>query len=409
MNFLRGFKNRFGGVYVGWDPREELAYSVCAHSIQRRAGRKVKVSPLKQHELRTAGLYWREPDKLASTEFTFTRFLVPALSKYKGFSIFCDGDFLFLSDIGELMDLFDSRYAVQVVQHDYQPTAATKKAGFTQTVYPRKNWSSLVIWNNAHPKNRLLTPAEVNTREPAYLHRFQWLDDEDIGALPIEWNWLVGWYDEQEEGTKPKALHFTEGGPWLEQHRDNPYVPSWDRELADFLAVEYTAKHGVREFKGKTWKKHLPLFQSVVPRSGELRVLDFGCGPLGGIGSAMQNVISYDPFVAAYAADPWGQRVDAIFSADVMEHMAIHQLDDFLGKIRERGIGHVFLVVSLRKATKQFSDGTNVHVTVRDREWWLETFARRLPAHRARILTEEPGEEMVVLLSLEQAAHEAVA
>jgi len=66
-------------IYVGWDPREDIAYQVCEHSIKRRDA-DAEVIPLKQNVMREQGVYTRELDKLATTEFTFTRFFVPYLS-----------------------------------------------------------------------------------------------------------------------------------------------------------------------------------------------------------------------------------------------------------------------------------------------------------------------------------------
>ena len=136
--------------------------------------------------------------------------------------MFCDCDFIFLNDVEELFNNIDDRYAVMCVKHDYTPTSLIKMDGATQHIYPRKNWSSLVLWNCAHPSNRQIDPDLVNTQTGQYLHRFNWLNDEEIGSIPLEWNWLVGWYKEPEDG-KPKALHFTEGGPWFDNYKDCEY------------------------------------------------------------------------------------------------------------------------------------------------------------------------------------------
>ena len=158
-------------------------------------------------------MYYREKDNLSSTEFTFTRFLVPFLSKNKGWSIFCDCDFVWLGDIAELIKNKDDKYAVMCVKHDYNPSNKTKMDGKIQNHYPRKNWSSMVLWNNEHASNKKLTIKDVNTKDGKYLHRFGWLKDDEIGEVDYTWNWLVGWY-KLEVKNYPKAIHFTEGGPW---------------------------------------------------------------------------------------------------------------------------------------------------------------------------------------------------
>ena len=142
-------------IYVGWDSREDIAYQVCEHSIKRRDP-SAEVIPLKQKQMRDQGLYNRPVDKLASTEFTFTRFFVPYLNDFKGWAVFCDCDFLWKIPSHELVKFCDPSKAVVVVQHDYTPKETTKMDGQVQSVYPRKNWSSMVLWNCEHEKNKIL-------------------------------------------------------------------------------------------------------------------------------------------------------------------------------------------------------------------------------------------------------------
>ncbi len=215
-------------VFVGYDSREDIAYQVCKHSIVVRQP-DADVVPLKLKELRGQNLYWRPEDSLGSTEFTFSRFLVPHLMGYKGWAVFVDCDFIWEADIKELFDLVDDKYAVMVVKHDYQPTNHIKMDGKSQHLYPRKNWSSMILWNCGHPSNAGLTPEIVNGSTGAFLHRFQWLKDEEIGEVHHEWNWLVGWYQEPKDG-KPKAIHYTEGGPWFENYFKTEYGANWERE-----------------------------------------------------------------------------------------------------------------------------------------------------------------------------------
>jgi hypothetical protein len=218
-------------VYVGWDSREDAAYQICRFSMERRASQALRVRPLVQSALRDQGLYDRLADPLASTEFTYTRFLVPHLAGYQGWALFCDCDFLWLADVAELFALADPRYAVMCVQHDHRPTEATKMDGVKQSVYPRKNWSSLVLWNCGHPANRVLTPELANAESGAFLHRFSWLEDALIGALPETWNWLEGWSEKPPLGP-PNAIHYTRGGPWFADWQHVDYAALWHLEQA---------------------------------------------------------------------------------------------------------------------------------------------------------------------------------
>tara|TARA_A200000159_G_C7333429_1_gene343983 strand:- start:2202 stop:2879 length:678 start_codon:yes stop_codon:yes gene_type:complete len=222
-------------VFVGYDTREDIAYQVCKHSIESKQS-DASVRPLKQQELRDAGWYTRGIDKLASTEFTFTRFLIPELCNFKGWALFMDCDMILKTDIKELFDQADDQYAVMCVQHDYSPSATTKMDGQQQTVYPRKNWSSVMLFNCGHKSNQTLTQDLVNNPEitGAYLHRFSWLKDKEVGELSPEWNWLVGHYKEPEDGT-PKLIHYTEGGPWFENYRNCEYHQDWKDELYDMF------------------------------------------------------------------------------------------------------------------------------------------------------------------------------
>ena len=222
-------------VYVGWDSREDIAYQVCQHSIKRKDP-DAEVIPLKQNDMRQDGIYTRAVDKLASTEFTFSRFFVPYLNDFKGWAVFCDCDFVWRIPSYELEQYCDDSKAVVCVQHDYKPKESRKMDGQVQTVYPRKNWSSMVLWNCGHPKNKILTPELLNTETAKFLHRFSWLDDSDIGSLPHVYNWLVGWYQEPQDGT-PKILHYTSGGPWFDGYRDCEYADVWKKEVINLFSA----------------------------------------------------------------------------------------------------------------------------------------------------------------------------
>ena len=220
-------------VFVGWDSREDIAYQVCKHSILRRQPA-ADVQPLKQHALREQNLYWRAKDLMASTEFTFTRFLVPELMNFQGWAVFMDCDMILTTDIKQLFDQADDQYAVMCVQHDYTPKEGVKMDGQRQTIYPRKNWSSMMLINCSHPSNSVLTQDLVNNPElnGAYFHRFSWLKDEEIGVLNHTWNYLVGVYDDIET---PNLIHYTEGGPWFENYRDCEFHQLWKAELFDMM------------------------------------------------------------------------------------------------------------------------------------------------------------------------------
>ena len=212
-------------IFVGWDSREDIAYQVCKQSLTSTASVDIKIIPLKQKQLKLDDLYWRDKDKLASTEFTFTRFLIPELMNFKGWALFIDCDFVALEDVKKLFAQADDRYAIMCAHHDYTPKEGFKMDGKAQLAYPRKNWSSMMLFNCGHPSNKKLTKELINDPETTgkYLHRFSWLNDSEIGQLSHEWNWLVGWYKEPKDG-KPKFLHYTEGGPWFDAYADCEYA-----------------------------------------------------------------------------------------------------------------------------------------------------------------------------------------
>lgn len=220
-------------VYIGWEGREDIAYQVCRHSLLGRATVPTTITPLVQRELRDQGLYSRSEDPLASTEFTYTRFLVPHLAAYEGWALYCDCDFLWLADVKGLIEIKDDRYAVMCVRHDHRPPERTKMDGRAQTVYPRKNWSSLILFNCGHPATAKLTPEVVNRQTGAYLHQFQWLDEPLIGAVPETWNWLEGWSKKPDAG-HPNVIHYTRGGPWFEDWTDVDYGDLWLAEKGRF-------------------------------------------------------------------------------------------------------------------------------------------------------------------------------
>jgi hypothetical protein len=218
-------------VFIGYDSRMPAASSVLAHSINARASAPVSVSLISLSQV--SRIFNRVRDPLQSTEFSFSRFLVPYLSAYKGFSIFMDNDMIVLDDIAELWALRDERYAVQCVKHDHKPQQGIKFLGEKQTAYEKKNWSSVMIFNNA--KCGALTPAFVNAASGLELHQFKWLASDDlVGAIPPRWNHLVG-YDAPNPDVS--LVHYTSGGPYHKLTRDCEYAAEWFRERDDMLRV----------------------------------------------------------------------------------------------------------------------------------------------------------------------------
>lgn len=217
-------------VFIGYTASQDVVYQVARSSIERRS-RSARCRPIVQKALRDLGIYTRPNGPLESTEFSITRFLTPWLAGYRGWALFMDNDMVVLDDIAGLFALADDRYAVMCVKHDYQPTGTVKLDGKPQTPYPRKNWSSVILWNLEHPKNRMLTPDLINEATALYLHRFMWLEDHEIGELPATWNWLVGWHPETRD-PMPKLLHYTEGGPYFRRSRECAYGDVWTHEFA---------------------------------------------------------------------------------------------------------------------------------------------------------------------------------
>lgn len=220
-------------IFIGYDPREAVAYHVCSNSIVRQVSQPVSLNPL---ALRNLGFYV-EKHADGSNQFIYSRFLVPHLMEYRGWAIFMDGDMLLRDDITRLWDLRDPAKAVMVVKHDYKTRMAEKYLGSKNEDYPRKNWSSVVLWNCGHPANHALTPGFVQGATGAQLHRFTWLEDELIGELPKVWNWLP---DEFGANPDAKLLHFTLGTPCFHEFAMTPMADEWHRER---MLMDYSLQH----------------------------------------------------------------------------------------------------------------------------------------------------------------------
>ena len=220
-------------TFIGYDPREAVAFNVLSHSIHVRASQPVSITPLMLSQLK--GILTRERHPLQSTDFSFSRFLTPYLSGYSGWSIFMDCDMLMLDDIANLWRLRDERYAVMVVKHDHVPKERTKFLGEPQSQYEKKNWSSVILFNNA--KCRALAPDYVGRASGLELHQFKWLESDDlIGALPDRWNHLVG-YDLPRRDAA--LVHYTVGGPYFEEYKDCEYAEEWRQERERMLRTGF--------------------------------------------------------------------------------------------------------------------------------------------------------------------------
>jgi len=218
-------------VLIGYDPREAAAYNVLCHSINTRATAPVSISPIALSQL--GGLMWRERNPLQSTDFSFSRFLTPYLCDFNGWSIFMDCDMLVLDDIAKLWAMRDDRYAVMCVKHDHVPKEDVKFLGAVQTKYEKKNWSSVMLFNNS--KCKALTPEYVNEASGLDLHRFKWLENEDlIGEIPHAWNHLVD-YDPEEAVEGISNLHYTLGGPYFSETVSCGYAQNWFDERDKML------------------------------------------------------------------------------------------------------------------------------------------------------------------------------
>lgn len=218
-------------IYIGYDEREKRAYDVAVKSAEQYA---VDVIPLEIERLAAYGLLRRPVDQRgkrydlmshahASTDFAISRFLVPMIHQH-GWCLFTDCDVLFMKDPNILWSYADPDKAVMVVKHGQLTGEFTKMDGQVQQQYGRKNWSSVILWNCDHPANKRLSIYDVNERRGLDLHQFYWLNDNEIGALPAEWNWLV---NVEPKPSEPAIAHFTLGGPWLPEWSPQPYDDLW--------------------------------------------------------------------------------------------------------------------------------------------------------------------------------------
>ena len=210
-------------IFIGYDHREAIAYHVCANSIIRHSSKPISLTPLELTNMQD----YQETHTDGSNQFIYSRFLVPHLMEYNGWAIFMDGDMLVRDDIEKLWALRDNSKAVMVVKHNYKTKMTEKYLGAKNEDYPRKNWSSVILWNCSHAANKVVTPEFIETATGAQLHRFTWLADELIGELPNVWNWLP---DEFGTNQDAKLLHYTLGTPSFHDFATTPMGDEWHRE-----------------------------------------------------------------------------------------------------------------------------------------------------------------------------------
>lgn len=232
------FNSKIKTVYVGYDIREIDAYNVLKYSAYKYSSEALNIVPINQDVLRRIGLYrraWmlgsshkpvakRDKDlqhvdlfdqKPFSTDFSFTRFLVPFLNLLNGWALYMDCDMYFRSNPIELFEKYNNpKKAIYVVKHNYKPNEKVKMYGTKQVKYSRKNWSSLILYNCSHTSHQKLTVDDVNIKSGWWLHNFKWLKDNEIGSITEDWNWLEGYSSDK---INPKIVHFTRGGPWFDK------------------------------------------------------------------------------------------------------------------------------------------------------------------------------------------------
>jgi lipopolysaccharide biosynthesis glycosyltransferase len=231
-------------IFIGFDPRETAAFAVCRQSIKNHITQPLPIRGLVLSDLKEQGLYWRPTERRLgklydvisehemATEFAISRFLVPHMVQ-SGWALFMDCDMMLRWNIARAFQGLDGDKAVYCVKHNHVPETAEKMDGQVQSRYARKNWSSFMIFNCGHQSNKKLTPEYVNSLPGRDLHRFCWLEDDEIGELPVEWNWLVGHSD---PSVNPKNVHFTDGGPWFHNFENVPYADEWRGYLEKWAA-----------------------------------------------------------------------------------------------------------------------------------------------------------------------------
>ena len=224
--------NEIVDIVVGFDQRESVAYHTFAQSVIENSTIPVRFLPLSMSSLSN----YKEVHKDGSNDFIYSRFLVPYMMNFKGWAIYADGDMVCLEDLKKLWNMRDNKYAVQVVKHDYKTKITEKYWGNKNENYPRKNWSSLILWNCEHKSHKILTPDFIQNQSGSFLHRFSWIKDKNIGELEKEWNWLALEYEEKEF---INLIHYTIGTPCFEEYENKSLSKHWKKSFLNMLDGYY--------------------------------------------------------------------------------------------------------------------------------------------------------------------------
>jgi hypothetical protein len=242
-------------ICIGFDSTHPDAFAVARFSLRRRMRHEIPIIGIELGAMQQQGIYKRPVERrilsdgasvlfdpisqhAMSTEFAISRFITPFLAHWRGWALFMDCDVLAFTDICRLFELLDNRFALMCVQPDYAPRLGRKMDGQIQSSYARKLWSSVMAFNCDHAANSALTLDMINTLPGRDLHRFCWLPDSLIGALPPEWNWIAGVTDPQ---ISPALVHYTEGGPWLPGFENVEFAEQWRAERSLWVAGDGVA------------------------------------------------------------------------------------------------------------------------------------------------------------------------
>ena len=215
-------------IVVGFDQREAVAYHAFTQSVIEKSSTPIRFLPLNINSLSN----YKETHQDGSNEFIYSRFLVPYLMNFSGWAIYADGDMVCLEDIKKLWDLRDDKYAIQVVKHDYKTKIKNKYWGNKNEDYPRKNWSSLILWNCNHSSHKILTPEFIQKQTGAFLHRFNWIKDNEIGEINKEWNWLAMEYEEKKD---INLIHYTIGTPCFKEYSNSSLSSHWNQSFSNMI------------------------------------------------------------------------------------------------------------------------------------------------------------------------------
>ena len=400
-------------VFIGYDPKEAEAFNVLQHSIHIRASKPISIVPIMLTQIKK--FFQREMNPLQSTEFSFSRFLTPYLSNYKGWSIFMDCDMIVLDDIVKLYNLKDDKYAFMCVKHEHNPSEESKFLGAVQTKYQKKNWSSVILFNNK--KCKALTPEYVNTASGLELHQFKWLNDDNlIGEIPKKWNHLVG-YD--KPNSKVSLVHYTSGGPYFNEYKGCEYEKEWLEEKDKLLYVaqrEYSKENPSERFlKLKKLYQQMHIEgdknfglapektfsgQSLPAQANKIKnlcdtfqaksIFDYGCGkgqqykPMeikDNNGNILFNSILeywgvseiklYDPNHKPFIELPT-TKSDGVICTDVLEHIPEEDISWVIEELFKYANKFVFANIACFPAKKHLPNGENAHCTIREPQWWKD-------------------------------------